>query len=307
MPVRKSQLLIVEDDSDLVSVLREYLEQKGYLVDTATDGLAGLNLITSRTYDAIICDLGLPSIDGMQVIAGAKVSETNPRTPIFVASGLLDESRVARLTALRVARLLRKPFTPVQLGNELAQVIRPNTRAVGYTEEIVDLFKTSALSVLEFYLKDGVRSISVESRRERTRLGSAGAAIDLFGTCIYGGLNFQCNDRFLSKLGAIAFEHTSLPIDILHDFAGELANQIAGKLRNRCTERNIPVVFGLPFMFPPSMTHIPAKLPTPKIHIRFDCSDGAEAHLEFCLGEPDELRSRKAQDIIPIFVYDAAA
>lgn len=59
------KILIVEDDADISANLYDYLAARGHNVDAAPNGLVGLHLATSQTFDAIVLDLGLPGIDGL--------------------------------------------------------------------------------------------------------------------------------------------------------------------------------------------------------------------------------------------------
>ncbi|HZD26387.1 MAG TPA: response regulator transcription factor [Alphaproteobacteria bacterium] len=62
------RLLVVEDDADLAGQLQAALEDAGYVVDRAADGVDGHHLGDSEPYDAVILDLGLPGIDGIAVL-----------------------------------------------------------------------------------------------------------------------------------------------------------------------------------------------------------------------------------------------
>ena len=64
---RAISILVVEDSKDLVTNIADYLESKGYLVDVAMDGVTGLHLAVTNTYDAIVLDLMLPGIDGLDL------------------------------------------------------------------------------------------------------------------------------------------------------------------------------------------------------------------------------------------------
>ncbi len=59
------KILIVEDDADISANLYDFLTAQGHSVDAAPNGLVGLHLATSQTFDAIILDLGLPGMDGL--------------------------------------------------------------------------------------------------------------------------------------------------------------------------------------------------------------------------------------------------
>ena len=61
------RILIVEDNPDILANVFDYLQLKGYTVDCAQDGLGGLHLAVTQTYDLIVLDIMLPGIDGYQI------------------------------------------------------------------------------------------------------------------------------------------------------------------------------------------------------------------------------------------------
>lgn len=61
------RILIIEDNKDLSFELTDYLEGQGDIIDNAADGITGLHLAVVNTYDAIVLDLALPGIDGLEL------------------------------------------------------------------------------------------------------------------------------------------------------------------------------------------------------------------------------------------------
>ena len=61
------RILIVEDNPDILANALDYLQLKGFIVDCAQDGLGGLHLAATQTYDLIVLDVMLPGIDGFQI------------------------------------------------------------------------------------------------------------------------------------------------------------------------------------------------------------------------------------------------
>lgn len=90
--VDKLRILIVEDNSALVANLFDYFESLGHVMDAAPDGLTGLHLATVNKYDAIILDIILPSIDGIEVCRRLR-DEFKSRVPIVLltAKGTLTD------------------------------------------------------------------------------------------------------------------------------------------------------------------------------------------------------------------------
>jgi two-component system, NtrC family, nitrogen regulation response regulator NtrX len=63
-----SRILIIDDEKSIISTLREILEYEKYEIDEALNGSEGLELIKSRKYDVILCDIKMPGIDGIEVL-----------------------------------------------------------------------------------------------------------------------------------------------------------------------------------------------------------------------------------------------
>ena len=61
------RILVIEDHRDIASAICDYLEARGHAVDVAHDGVAGLHFAVVNDYDAVVLDLGLPGIDGLDV------------------------------------------------------------------------------------------------------------------------------------------------------------------------------------------------------------------------------------------------
>lgn len=76
-------ILIIEDNRDLTANLAEFLEQQEHTVDTASDGLQGLQLAINNSYDIILLDLMLPRMDGLQVCQKLR-EEAHNDTPVLM-------------------------------------------------------------------------------------------------------------------------------------------------------------------------------------------------------------------------------
>ena len=76
-------VLLVEDHRDIAEMIVEFLEQQGYSVDFAGDGVTGLHLATVNDYDVIILDLSLPGMDGLEV-CGKLRAEARKSTPVLI-------------------------------------------------------------------------------------------------------------------------------------------------------------------------------------------------------------------------------
>ena len=84
-PSLPRRILLIEDNADAAELLAMLMEQDGHHVDLRHDGPTGLHALLDAPYDVVICDIGLPGMDGYQVISSARAALTAP-LPCFVAA-----------------------------------------------------------------------------------------------------------------------------------------------------------------------------------------------------------------------------
>src|SRR2546429_2379092 len=129
------RLLIVEDEARLAeNIARSLRETAAYAVDVAADGEAGLNAIESNPYDAVILDLMLPKLDGMQVLE--RVRQSGRRTPILVLTARDDKESVIALLNAGADDYLTKPF---DLGELLARAKALVRRGKGHPSPVLTI------------------------------------------------------------------------------------------------------------------------------------------------------------------------
>jgi two-component system OmpR family response regulator len=116
------RILIIEDDDDVASFVRNGLEQAGYTVDQAGDGKEGLFLATTEHYDSIVVDRMLPQVDGLTIIRTLRAS--NIPTPVLILSALGEvDDRVDGLKAGGDDYLV-KPFSFAELQARIEALLR---------------------------------------------------------------------------------------------------------------------------------------------------------------------------------------
>jgi two-component system response regulator TctD len=115
-------LLLVEDESALAESLSGVLTARGHRVDWASDGLMALNLMAQHPYDLAVLDLGLPKLDGMQVLK--KLRESNLDLPVLILSARDQvQDKVAAIHA-GADDYLSKPFDTDELEARLFGLMR---------------------------------------------------------------------------------------------------------------------------------------------------------------------------------------
>jgi len=128
-------ILIVDDESDLRTMLSSYLDAEGFDVVEAIDGDQALEQIDSTGPDLVVLDVGLPGMDGFEVLRRVRqVSEV----PVIMLTAHAEE--VDRIVGLTVGAddYVTKPFSPREVIARISAVLRRTTRTVGVaTDEIV--------------------------------------------------------------------------------------------------------------------------------------------------------------------------
>jgi FixJ family two-component response regulator len=107
MTQKRPLIAIVDDDLRVLESLEELLESAGYRVQTFA-GAAALLAADYSSIDCLITDIGMPEIDGFQLLEIVKRSR--PGLPIFLISGRHEIADQARATAKNISGFFRKPF-----------------------------------------------------------------------------------------------------------------------------------------------------------------------------------------------------
>ena len=119
-------VLVVEDDDETRSALVRELTGRGYRVEEASDGRAALRRWDARRPDVMLLDLGLPDMDGIEVIARVRREAT---TPIVILSGRYDETEKVAALERGADDYVTKPFGVDELNARLRVALRRSTGA----------------------------------------------------------------------------------------------------------------------------------------------------------------------------------
>lgn len=116
------RILIVEDDAHIADLLRMHLCDEGYAVEHAADGEAGVALLERGTWDALVLDLMLPGVDGLEICRRARAMARY--TPIIITSA--RSSEVHRILGLELGAddYLAKPFSVLELVARVRALLR---------------------------------------------------------------------------------------------------------------------------------------------------------------------------------------
>ena len=116
------KILVVDDESSIVTLLQYNLEQAGFQVDTAVDGEKAYNSVMENKPDLIILDLMLPKMDGMEVCKALRLQKIN--TPIIMLTAKDDEFDKVLGLELGADDYMTKPFSPREVTARVKAVLR---------------------------------------------------------------------------------------------------------------------------------------------------------------------------------------
>jgi two-component system, OmpR family, alkaline phosphatase synthesis response regulator PhoP len=119
-------ILVVDDEPQIVQLVRDYLEHGGFTVLTAADGSSALRIAATQHPDLVILDLGLPGIDGLDVTRSLR---RNGTVPIIMLTARTDESDKLVGLELGADDYLTKPFSPKELVARVRSVLRRSEAA----------------------------------------------------------------------------------------------------------------------------------------------------------------------------------
>lgn len=105
----KPRVLLVDDDTDILLALSDYLRQEGFEVDPVETGGSALQKSTTSSYDVVLLDVGLPDRDGMEVLK--ELSQTHPHLPVILLTAFTSLRMTANPDILEKAfAYLTKPY-----------------------------------------------------------------------------------------------------------------------------------------------------------------------------------------------------
>lgn len=133
-----SQLLMIEDDTRLASMVQEYLGQSGFVVSHAGDGLSGLTRLQELAPDLVILDLMLPDIDGLEVCRRIRsLPGEAAQVPVLMLTAKGDP--MDRIIGLELGAddYLPKPFEPRELLARVRAILRRRVEGAKPTTKVI--------------------------------------------------------------------------------------------------------------------------------------------------------------------------
>lgn len=137
------KILIVEDDLDIQELLQNFLQEAGYEVTVASDGVEAISFFTGGQFDLILLDIMLPKIDGFSV---CELIRKQSQIPIIMLTALGGEQEQIKGLDLQIDDYIIKPFSMPVLIRKIAAVLRRSNRSledghqtISYKNLVLDL------------------------------------------------------------------------------------------------------------------------------------------------------------------------
>ena len=115
------KILVVEDEKDIQNIIKAFLENAEYKVETADDGLDAINLIQKNNYDLILLDIMLPKIDGFTV---CEMIRKNSNVQIIILTALTDEESQLKGFDKLADDYITKPFSMPIVLKHIEAILR---------------------------------------------------------------------------------------------------------------------------------------------------------------------------------------
>lgn len=124
----KKRVLIIEDEADIREAMEDYLEQSGYHVLTASDGLTGLKTALAEHPDIILLDLMLPAMHGQEVLRKLREDRWGMNATVIILSAQDDLTNIGLAYETGVTEYLMKSSASLEeLAKKVREVLMANT------------------------------------------------------------------------------------------------------------------------------------------------------------------------------------
>jgi len=149
------KILVIEDDTDIAELEKDYLNLNGFAVDLEADGAQGLKKALTGMYDLVIVDLMLPSLSGYEIV---KAIREKLEIPLLIVSARTEDIDKIRGFGSGADDYMTKPFSPAEL------VARVNTHIVRYERLFGKQMKDDVLHIKGLEIHVGSRRVMINGK-----------------------------------------------------------------------------------------------------------------------------------------------
>ena len=125
MAANLKSILCIEDEPEMIDLMRLILGRRGFSVKGAAGGVEGLRMIRAERPDLVLLDLMMPDMDGWEVYQQMKADENTKNIPVIVVTAKAQSiDKVLGLHIAKVDDYLAKPFSPQDLLSSVEKVLK---------------------------------------------------------------------------------------------------------------------------------------------------------------------------------------
>jgi len=125
MATNLKSILCIEDEPEMIDLMRLILGRRGFAVKGAAGGIEGLRMIRAERPDLVLLDLMMPDMDGWEVYQQMKADENTKNIPVIVVTAKAQSiDKVLGLHIAKVDDYLAKPFSPQDLLSSVERVLK---------------------------------------------------------------------------------------------------------------------------------------------------------------------------------------
>src|SRR6476620_465221 len=129
-----SNILVIDDDVDICTLLNRYLSKNGFSVTTAYSGKSALESIINHVPDIVLCDFRLEDMNGSDLLD--KIKQKNPNIPVIIMTGYSDVRTAVQIMKAGAFDYVTKPLLP-------EEILLTLKRALSHSEKTDGTEKTS--------------------------------------------------------------------------------------------------------------------------------------------------------------------
>ena len=115
------KVLIVDDEDDVRLFLADFLSERDFKVETASNGLEALEKFKAGTFELVLLDVLMPVMDGLECLENIK--KISPKTVVMMITAMKDEVRMQKAEKLGASKYIIKPFSLAYLEAAIAEFV----------------------------------------------------------------------------------------------------------------------------------------------------------------------------------------
>ncbi|MGC2061769.1 MAG: response regulator, partial [Thermodesulfovibrionales bacterium] len=217
-------VLIVDDDLTMRILEREALEQAGFVVEEAADGIQALAAFRRLNPDIVLFDVMMPEMDGFTLCKEIRKTEGGQLTPLLMVTGLDDLESINRAYEMGVSEFIAKPINWALLGHHVRYMLRSSSAfaALKYSEKALREERDRANQYLDIVgvlvmVLDAAGTIALVNRMGCEILGVKEEEIlgkNWFDTFLLQGRRGKAKEDFLKLMGGDSklLKHYEIPV-----------------------------------------------------------------------------------------------